>query len=76
MLHTKQLKPGDHVRLLSFGETPLAYRRKLIAYGLTQGCVLDILRIAPLGCPIQVAVRGTSLALRKQDAAQLLWEKA
>jgi ferrous iron transport protein A len=66
---------GDLVRLVGFGQTNLLYRRRLLSLGITRGVELSIVRIAPLGCPIQVEVRGTSLTLRKEEAYQLEWER-
>lgn len=66
---------GDRVRLLDFGETNLLYRRRLLSLGLTRGVEVLIVRKAPLGCPLQVDVRGTSLTLRLEDCAHLVWER-
>lgn len=70
-----ELVKGDRVRLVDFGETELLYRRRLLSLGITPGVELLVIRVAPLGCPIQVEVRGTSLTLRKDEANQLLWER-
>ena len=69
-----ELRKGDRVRLVAFGTTDLKYRRRLLALGLTPGTELCILRTAPLGCPIQVELRGTALTLRKAEALELEWE--
>jgi len=53
----------------------LLYRRRLLSLGITRGVELSVLRIAPLGCPVLVEVRGTSLTLRKEEASQLEWER-
>ena len=70
-----ELVAGDRVRLVDFGATDLVYRRRLLSLGVTRGVELAIVRVAPLGCPVQVEVRGTSLTLRKEEAAQLVWER-
>jgi ferrous iron transport protein A len=75
MMQITELVKGDHVRLVSFGQTDTVYRRKLLSLGITRGVELLIVRIAPLGCPIQIKVRGTSLTLRKEEAYQLIWER-
>ena len=41
---------------------------------MTRGVAIHIVRRAPLGCPLQVDVRGTSLMLREHEAALLRWE--
>lgn len=70
-----ELEPGDRVRLVNFGATSLQYRRRLLSLGMTSGVEFSVIRIAPLGCPVQIEVRGTSLTLRKEEASQLVLER-
>ncbi|MBN9227604.1 MAG: ferrous iron transport protein A [Legionella steelei] len=70
-----ELVPGDRVRLTDFGTTDMQYRRRLLSLGVTCGTELLVVRIAPLGCPIQIEVRGTALTLRKEEASQLILER-
>lgn len=74
MKSTAQLKVGDIVRLLDFGKTDPAYRRSLLALGITRGTQIVVKRVAPLGCPIEIEVLGAAIALRKNEAQHLLWE--
>lgn len=69
-------RPGDHVRLLDFGLTPPNYRRRLLMLGITPGTTLQVIRFAPLGCPIEVRVRETFLSLRQDETQHLNWEKS
>lgn len=75
MIPIKELVRGDRVRLLHFGSTQEQYKRKLLSLGLTCGVEFSVIRVAPLGCPIQVEVRGTFLILRREEATQLLLER-
>ncbi len=75
MLNTSDLKPGFRVRLIDFGLTDTVYRRKLLSFGVTRGVELYVVRVAPLGCPLQVEVRGSSIALRLEEASCLQWER-
>lgn len=75
MIKITDLIQGDRVRLVDFGQTDVLYRRRLLSLGVTRGVELLVVRVAPLGCPVQVDVRGTSLALRKEEAAHLVWER-
>lgn len=75
MIKITDFAEGDRVRLIHFGQTDLIYRRKLLSLGITCGVELEVIRFAPLGCPVQVEVRGTSLALRKEEARHLVWER-
>jgi ferrous iron transport protein A len=74
-MRINELIKGDRVRLVDFGDTDLSYRRRLLSLGITRGSELLVMRVAPLGCPLQVDVRGTSLTLRKDEASQLLLER-
>lgn len=74
-MHINELKPGDKARLIDFGQTNSQYRRRLLSLGITRGVEFSVIRLAPLGCPLQIEVRGTSLTLRKDEASQLLLER-
>ncbi|KTC94390.1 FeoA family protein [Legionella erythra] len=74
-MHITELARGDKVRLLDFGRTDAAYRRRLLSLGITRGVEFTIVRTAPLGCPVQVEIRGTSLTLRKEEAIHLNLER-
>ncbi|HBI21419.1 MAG TPA: ferrous iron transport protein A [Legionella sp.] len=76
MVALTDLIPGDCVRLVDFGPTDEHYRRKLLSLGVTRGVEIRVVRVAPLGCPVQIEVRGTSLSLRLDEARYLQWEHA
>ena len=46
-----------------------ALKRRLMDMGLTRGTTVTVKKVAPLGDPIEVTVRGSELSLRKDDAA-------
>ncbi|HCE5316523.1 TPA: ferrous iron transporter FeoA [Legionella pneumophila] len=71
-MQISELKQGDKVRLVSFGATDMQYRRRLLSLGITCGVEFSVVRMAPLGCPVQIEVRGTFLTLRKDEASQLV----
>ncbi len=76
MVTLTDLIPGDRARLVDFGQTDVSYRRRLLSLGVTRGVEIHVVRVAPLGCPVQVDVRGTSLTLRLDEARYLQWERA
>jgi ferrous iron transport protein A len=47
------------------------YRHKLLSMGLTPGTEVKLIRVAPLGDPIEIFTRGFYLSLRQQEAALL-----
>ncbi len=51
-----------------------AVKRRLMDMGLTRGTEVAVRKVAPLGDPIEVTVRGFELSLRKDEAAQVLVE--
>ena len=48
-----------------------AVKRRIMDMGITKGCQVYIRKVAPLGDPIEVTVRGYELSLRKADAAMI-----
>lgn len=71
----KELSVGDRARVLGFAAGGDAYRRKLLSMGLTPGAELSVTRVAPMGDPVEIRVRGFSLSLRKDEADALSVEK-
>ena len=45
-----------------------AYKRRIMDMGLTKGTEIYIRKVAPLGDPVEVTVRGYELSVRKNDA--------
>ena len=48
-----------------------AVRRRLLDMGLVPGCDVKVCKVAPLGDPIEITVRGYQLSLRKAEAAMI-----
>lgn len=62
------LKIGDTARIIGYEkEANPQYRQKLLAMGLTPETLITLERIAPMGDPLQLRVRGYDLSLRKQE---------
>ena len=45
-----------------------AYKRRIMDMGITKGSELYIRKVAPLGDPVEITVRGYGLSVRKNDA--------
>lgn len=71
----RSLRRGDKAQVKGFAPGCKAYRQKLLSMGLTPGTEFTITRIAPLGDPIELQVRGFALSLRIGEAENLLVEK-
>ncbi len=63
------LRAGDEAVVAGFEKAEPAYRKKLLAMGMTPGTPFKIMRIAPLGDPVEIMVRGYSVSLRRREAA-------
>ncbi|MBP0979194.1 MAG: ferrous iron transport protein A [Oscillospiraceae bacterium] len=73
-LSLKDIKPGQTVRVINIlGEGTL--RKRLIDMGITPGVKIFVRKIAPLGDPIEVNLRGYELSLRKDIAKNILVNK-
>ena len=49
-----------------------AHKRRIMDMGITKGTEIFVRKVAPLGDPIEVRVRGYELSLRKSDAANII----
>ncbi|MDF3055034.1 MAG: feoA [Gammaproteobacteria bacterium] len=67
-MHLSELQCGNHAEVVSFDSGERFYRQKLLAMGLTPGTSFKLIRVAPLGDPVEIQVRGYSLSLRKAEA--------
>ena len=66
----KQVKVGDTVQVVKLhGEG--AVKRRIMDMGITKGVDVHVRKVAPLGDPIEVTVRGYELSLRKADAEMI-----
>lgn len=67
-MRVSELMVGQTVRVVGFLPGDKVYRQKLTAMGFTPSAVFRVLRMAPLGDPIEIEIRGTMLSLRKEEA--------
>ena len=69
-MNLKEVKIGDTVTVKKLtGEG--AVKRRIMDMGLTKGVKVTVRKVAPLGDPIEVTVRGYELSLRKADAEMI-----
>ena len=63
----KEMKVGDTAKIARInGSGPV--KRRIMDMGLTKGTAVTIRKIAPLGDPIELTVRGYELSIRKDEA--------
>ncbi len=66
----KQVKVGSTVKVVKLhGEGAL--KRRIMDMGITKGVSITVRKVAPLGDPIEITVRGYELSLRKADAEMI-----
>lgn len=66
----KEVKIGETVTVVKLhGEG--AIKRRIMDMGITKGVTVHVRKVAPLGDPIEVTVRGYELSLRKADAEMI-----
>ena len=69
----KELKPGDKAVIIRItGEG--AVKRRLMDMGVTKGAEVLVRKVAPLGDPIEVNIRGYELTFRKEEAENIIVE--
>ena len=60
----------SRAKVLRVGGQP-GFRRRLMEFGLVPGTTVEVVRVAPLGDPIQLLVRGCRLSIRLAEAAEV-----
>jgi ferrous iron transport protein A len=70
------MKVGECAQVSGFTKGAKGYRHKLLAMGLTPGTGFRVTRVAPMGDPVEIEVRGFNLSLRKDEASALRVERS
>ena len=74
MFTLRDAKIGDTVKVVKLhGEG--AIKRRIMDMGITKGVEIFVRKVAPLGDPVELTVRGYELSLRKADAEMVEVEK-
>ncbi|MFA6688624.1 MAG: ferrous iron transport protein A [Sphaerochaetaceae bacterium] len=68
------LTSGQTARILGI-EAPRPLKRRLMDMGLTHGIAVTVLKVAPLGDPMEISLRGYHLCLRRDEAAKVSVER-
>lgn len=64
----KDLAVGDRAFVVGFATVQKTYRQKLQSMGIIPGAEFSVVRLAPLGDPVEIELRGFALSLRKCEA--------
>ena len=66
----KETRIGETVRVVKL-HVEGAVKRRIMDMGLTKGVEVSVRKVAPLGDPVEITVRGYELSLRKEDAEMI-----
>jgi ferrous iron transport protein A len=66
----KDAKIGETVKVTKVGGEG-AIKRRIMDMGITKGVSIKVMKVAPLGDPIEITVRGYELTLRKADCQNI-----
>ncbi len=66
----KEVKCGETVRVVKLNGTG-ALKRRIMDMGLTKGTEVFVRKVAPLGDPIEINLRGYELSIRKTEAENI-----
>lgn len=75
MMSLAELTIATKWRVIGFQKGSADYRKRLLALGVTPGVEFSVSRIAPLGDPIELRLRGAAISVRKSEAQILILEK-
>jgi ferrous iron transport protein A len=65
-----ELRPKEKGKIVKVGGKGGVYRR-ILDMGVVSGTQIEVLRVAPLGDPVEIKLKGYNLTLRKAEAANL-----
>lgn len=70
----RDMKPGQKGKITALGQGTAAVRR-MVEMGVTRGALVEVERVAPLGDPIEIKVKGYHLSIRREEAGGILVER-
>lgn len=69
----KDMRPGESAKIVEINAQG-ALKRRLMDMGLTRGSLVTFCKVAPLGDPIELTIRGYELSIRKNEAEYVVVE--
>ena len=69
------LRPGDRAVIRHLHTATPLVRQRLLELGMTRGVLVELIRVAPLGDPLEVKIKGYRLSLRKVEAEAIVVRK-
>ena len=75
-LSIRDLGINSKGKVVGYTQGAKSYLDRLLAMGLTKGAEFTVIRVAPLGDPLEISLRGFNLTLRKAEADALIVERS
>jgi ferrous iron transport protein A len=75
-LFIRDLEINSKGKVVGYAQGAKGYKDRLLTMGLTKGAEFTVTRVAPLGDPVEINLRGFNLTLRKAEADVLLVERS
>ena len=70
-----EVKPGNSCKVVNIGGNNIL-KNRLLCMGVTPGTVVEVVKVAPLGDPMELKIREYSLTIRKKEASSIFIESA
>ncbi len=74
-MEIKDFEVGSNLKVIGYDKSKKAYRQKLLSMGLVRGVEFKLVRVAPMGDPVELKIKSFNLSLRKDEAASLIVEE-
>jgi Fe2+ transport system protein A len=68
-----KVKPGCSCKVVNIGGTNIL-KNRLLCMGVTPGTTIEVVKLAPLGDPMELRIRQYSLSIRKSEASSIFVE--
>jgi len=69
-----KLKPKEFGRIKKIYSDRGTLHKRLLDMGIIKGALIEVAKVAPLGDPIDIKVKGSHISLRKEEAARIIIE--
>ena len=69
------LRPGERAVIMSILSSAPRVRQRLLELGMTRGTMVELIRVAPMGDPLEIQIKGYRLSLRKLEAEAIIVRK-
>ena len=69
------LQPGERAIIAKLNTLAPRVRQRLLELGMTRGSLVELVRVAPMGDPLEVEIKGYRLSLRRVEAEAILVRK-